>query len=259
MIPVVNENDTVTTDEIRFGDNDTLAALVASLIEADVLVLLTDQLGLYDRDPRQHADAQLLERADATDPGIRALAGPTGSAIGSGGMLTKILAAERAASAGTTTLIASGRETDILLRLKAGEAAGTMLTSRQPVKDARKQWLAGQLRSAGRLYLDAGACERLRAHGSSLLAVGVTKLDGEFQRGEMVSCLSPEGIEVARGLVNYGSKDAAKLCGVSSDRFESILGYSQEPELIHRDNMVLTEPTQQAAVHGESETGLSSA
>lgn len=240
VVPVVNENDTVTTKEIRFGDNDTLAALVANLVEADVLVLLTDQLGLYDRDPRQHADATLLERADANDPAIKALAGPSGSAIGSGGMLTKVQAAERAAQAGTTTIIAAGNEDDVLVRLKAGEALGTMLTSRQQVKIARKQWLANQLRVGGKLHLDQGACSQIQSKGSSLLAVGVTRVDGVFQRGELVACVSPEGQEIARGLVNYSSEQASKLCGVSSEKIGEVLGYSQEPELIHRDNMVVT-------------------
>lgn len=240
IVPVVNENDTVTTAEIRFGDNDTLAALVANLVEADVLVLLTDQLGLYDRDPRQHTDATLLERADAADPAIKALAGPSGSSIGSGGMLTKVQAAEQAAQAGTTTIIAAGKENDILIRLKAGEALGTMLTSQQQVKIARKQWLAGQLRVGGRLYLDQGACAQIQSKGSSLLAVGVTQVEGDFQRGELVACVSPSGQEVARGLVNYSSEQAGRLRGVSSEKIGDILGYSQEPELIHRDNMVVT-------------------
>ncbi|MBX2823663.1 MAG: glutamate 5-kinase [Gammaproteobacteria bacterium] len=240
IVPVVNENDTVTTAEIRFGDNDTLAAMVANLVEADVLVLLTDQLGLYDRDPRQHANATLLERADAADPAIKALAGPSGSSIGSGGMLTKVQAAERAAQAGTTTIIASGHENDVLCRLKSGEELGTMLTSQQQVKLARKQWLANQLRVGGMLFLDPGACDQIQSKGSSLLAVGVTHVDGEFQRGELVACVTGDGREVARGLVNYSSEQASQLCGISSEKIEDILGYSLEPELIHRDNMVVT-------------------
>jgi len=240
IVPVVNENDTVTTDEIRFGDNDTLAALVASLVGADALVLLTDQLGLYDRDPRRHQDARLLERADAADPSIKALAGPSGSAIGSGGMLTKVLAAERAAQSGTTTVIASGSEQDVLTRLAAGETLGTMLTSQQQVQVARKQWLSGQLRVRGTLFLDQGACDRVRQSGSSLLPVGVTGVEGKFQRGELVACLSPDGVEIARGLVNYHHEQAARLCGVSSEKIKDVLGgYSQEPELIHRDNLVV--------------------
>ena len=240
IVPVVNENDTVTTDEIRFGDNDTLGALVATLVEADVLVLLTDQPGLFDKDPRRHDDARLLERADAKDPAIRALAGPSSSGLGSGGMLTKVLAAERAARSGTTTIIASGREPDILGRLKEGEQLGTMLTSDNQVRLARKQWLASQLHLSGNLHLDLGACERIIQNGSSLLSVGVTRVDGAFQRGELVACLSPDGNEIARGLVNYGHDEAARLCRISSENIESVLGYSLEPELVHRDNLVVT-------------------
>lgn len=239
VIPVVNENDTVTTDEIRFGDNDTLGAMVANLVEADVLVLLTDQLGLYDRDPRQHADAQLLERANATDPSIRALAGPSGSTIGSGGMLTKIIAAERAAQSGTTTIIAAGREPEVLSRLHQGEPIGTMLTSDAEIKVARKQWLASQLRVKGKLKLDQGACHGLLHRGASLLAVGVSGTEGTFLRGELVACVNPEGSEIARGLTNYSSAEAAKLVKMPSEQFQDVLGYSLEPELIHRDNLVL--------------------
>lgn len=240
VIPVVNENDTVTTDEIRLGDNDTLGALVANLIDADVMVLLTDQLGLYDRDPRKHSDATLLERADARDPDLRSLAGPAGSAIGSGGMLTKVLAAERAADSGTTTIIASGREPNILTRLHQGDAVGTMLTSDKQAKGARKQWLSSLLRAKGSLHLDAGACEGLMQRGASLLAVGVTSAEGNFKRGELVSCKAPDGTEIAQGLANYGSEETRKLTGAASELFEDILGYSLERELIHRDNLVLT-------------------
>jgi len=240
VVPVVNENDTVTTDEIRFGDNDTLAALVAMLVEADVLVLLTDQLGLYNKDPRKHKDAELLERADATDPAVRALAGPSSSSIGSGGMLTKVLAAERAAQAGTTTIIAAGVQDNVLGKLRQGHTIGTMLTSQQPVQVARKQWLAGQLRVAGLLHLDQGACDRVQSGGSSLLPVGVVRVEDAFQRGELVACVSPARQEIARGLVNYNHEQAAQLCGISSDRIEEVLGYRQEPELIHRDNLVVT-------------------
>lgn len=239
VIPVVNENDTVTTDEIRFGDNDTLAALVATLIDADTLVLLTDQEGLYDSDPRYNPDAQLLERADAADPSIRALAGPSASGLGSGGMLTKVTAAERAAEAGATTIIASGRKPDVLLRLKAGDTIGTMLTSDQQVRLARKQWLGSMLRAQGTLVLDQGACEGIRHKGASLLAVGVVDSRGDFQRGELVTCVDTHNIEVARGLTNYGSDEIARLHRTPSHQIESVLGYSLEPELIHRDNMVV--------------------
>lgn len=239
VVPIVNENDTVTTDEIRLGDNDTLGALVAILVEADVLALLTDQHGLYDRDPRHHADARLLERADANDPATHALAGPAGSKIGSGGMLTKVQAAARAADAGTTTLVAWGKEPQILTRLAAGEEIGTMMTSRREIRLARKQWLASHLRARGRLHLDEGACRYLLEHGASLLPVGVTHADGEFQRGELVSCHAPDGNEIARGLVNYGHTEVEKLCRVSSREIEAVLGYSLEPELIHRDNLIV--------------------
>jgi len=239
VLPIVNENDTVTTDEIKLGDNDTLGAQVANLIDADVLVLLTDQTGLFDADPRSNADAKLLERANASDPAILALAGPAGSTLGSGGMRTKVLAAERAAQNGTTTVIADGREPGILLRLKNGEPLGTMLTSDQKPLDARKRWLADHLRAKGTLTLDDGACSVLRERGSSLLAVGVQACDGEFSRGELVICKTASGTEVARGLINYSSADTRKLLGQSSEKIEALLGYAGEPELVHRDNMIV--------------------
>jgi len=239
VMPIVNENDTVTTDEIRLGDNDTLAALVCNLVDADVLVLLTDQDGLFDKDPRKHTDAKLLERANASDQSVQKLAGPSGSTLGSGGMLTKILAAERAAQSGTTTIIASGKEPDILLRLSEGEALGTMLTSDQAPRMAKKQWLANQLRVAGTLQLDKGACDMLKEKGSSLLAVGVTKCDGDFKRGELVACVDENQNEVAKGLVNYSSNDTRQLMGKASNTISDILGYTHGPELIHRDNMTV--------------------
>lgn len=239
VLPIVNENDTVITDEIRLGDNDTLGAQVANLIDADVLILLTDQAGLFDKDPRHNSDATLLERANASDPDILALAGPAGSTLGSGGMRTKVLAAERAAQNGTTTVIADGREPNVLLRLKNGEPLGTMFTSDQKPRDARKRWLADQLRAKGTLTLDAGACAVLRTRGSSLLAVGVRQCDGEFSRGELVICIDEDGKEVARGLINYSSTNTQRILGQSSELFEQLLGYSGEPELVHRDNMVV--------------------
>lgn len=239
VVPVVNENDTVTTDEIRLGDNDTLAAQVANLVDAEVLVLLTDQSGLFDKDPRHHADARLLERANASDPSILALAGAAGSAIGSGGMRTKVLAAERAAQNGATTIIADGRAPDVLLQIRDGEPIGTMLISDQRPLDARKRWLADHLRAKGRLELDDGACRVLRSSGSSLLAVGVTACTGEFSRGELVSCEDRTGKEVARGLINYNAADTRKIIGHTSEQFENLLGFSGEPELVHRDNMVV--------------------
>lgn len=239
VLPIVNENDTVTTEEIRLGDNDTLAALVSNLISADLLVLLTDQQGLFDRDPRAHPDATLLERANASDPAILAMAGPSVSGLGRGGMSTKILAAERAAQSGTTTVIADGRVPEVLARLHAGEALGTMLTSDQRPRDARKRWLSSQLRTRGRLTLDRGACQVLTSRGSSLLAVGVMRVAGDFHRGELVTCEDENGSEIARGLVNYGAADCRRIAGRSSEDFLEALGFTAEPELIHRDNLVL--------------------
>ena len=239
VLPIVNENDTVTTDEIKLGDNDTLGAQVANLIDADVLILLTDQAGLFDKDPRHNSDAKLLERANASDTRILSAAGPAGSSLGSGGMRTKVLAAERAARNGATTVIADGREPDVLLRIFAGETIGTMLTSDQKPQDAKKRWLADHLRAKGTLTIDDGACDVLRNRGSSLLAVGVKSCTGEFSRGELVSCVSADGREIARGLVNYNSADTRKITGSSSEQFDTLLGYSGEPELVHRDNMIV--------------------
>jgi len=240
VIPIINENDTVITDEIRLGDNDTLAAMVASLIEADVLVLLTDQEGLYDKDPRSNSDATLLAHANASDPAVHALAGPSGSAFGSGGMSTKIKAAERAAKSGATTVIASGREPDVLLKLNNAANLGTMLTTSQGAEVARKRWLSNQLRVCGTLTLDAGAIKTLHERGASLLAVGVSACSGEFKRGELVACVDEHNVEHARGLINYSAAESQQLLGQSSDKIKSLLGYEREPELIHRDNMVLT-------------------
>lgn len=237
VVPVINENDTVATEEIRFGDNDTLAALVANLMEAELLVILTDQKGLFNKDPRLHADAELVTEGKAGDPALERMAGGAGS-LGRGGMRTKVLAAAKAARAGAGTIIVSGREEDVLLRVFAGECLGTYLLPAQGRLVARKQWL-GHLPVRGRLVLDAGAVKVLREAGRSLLPVGVTAVEGSFQRGEMVACVSPEGQEVARGLVNYGAEETARIMGRASDKIESILGYLDEPELIHRDNIVL--------------------
>ena len=238
VIPVVNENDTVATEEIRFGDNDTLAALVANLVEADLLLILTDQAGLYDRDPRAHADAKLVAEGEAGDARLTAMAGGSG-ALGRGGMRTKLAAAEKAAHSGAATVIASGREENVLGRVLAGEAIGTHLRPSQERLAARKQWLAGPARVAGRLTLDAGAVRVIREAGKSLLPVGVKAVAGEFLRGEIVACLDPQGREIARGLVNYSAEEAARIIGHASDKIEVILGYVDEPELIHRDNLVL--------------------
>jgi glutamate 5-kinase len=238
VIPVINENDTVATEEIRLGDNDTLGALVANLIEADVLVLLTDQDGLFDKDPRQHADARLVPEAVPGDPALEAMAGE-GGAWGRGGMRTKVRAARRAAQSGATTLIASGFVPNVITRLADGESLGTRFHPGQETLAARKQWLASGLNLQGSLHLDAGAVRVLREQGRSLLAVGVRDVDGDFQRGALVACLGPDGREVARGLVNYSATEARAIRGLPSDQIEAKLGYCDEPELIHRDNLVL--------------------
>jgi glutamate 5-kinase len=240
VIPIVNENDTVATEEIRFGDNDTLAALVANLVEADLLVLLTDQQGLLDCDPRTNPGACLIPEALAGDPALEKMAAGSGGALGRGGMLTKIRAAARAARSGTMTLIAAGNEPNILQRLAADEELGTRLIPVRGAVAARKQWLAGQLKVRGRLLLDEGAVKVLRGAGSSLLPVGVTRVEGEFDRGDLVVCLDPAGEEVARGLVNYNAADSKQIIGQPSRRIEELLGYIDETELIHRDNLVLT-------------------
>lgn len=247
VIPIINENDTVTTDEIKVGDNDTLGSLVANLIEADVLVLLTDQRGLYSADPRKDPNATFVQQARAGDPALEAMAGGVGSALGKGGMLTKILAARRAARSGASTVIASGREPRVLTRLAAGEALGTHLVAPTASLAARKQWLADHVQLAGRLRLDAGAVRALIAEGKSLLPIGVTAVEGSFERGEVVGCHDPEGREIARGLVNYSALDAARIARKPSTEIESTLGYVIEPELIHRDNLVLLVATGDAA------------
>ncbi|MEO8508814.1 MAG: glutamate 5-kinase [Betaproteobacteria bacterium] len=239
VIPIINENDTVTTDEIRVGDNDTLGALVANLIEADVLILLTDQQGLYTADPRHDPKATFVREARAGDPALEAMAGGAGGALGRGGMLTKVLAAKRAARSGASTVIACGREPDVLTRLAAGESVGTALIASPVSLAARKQWLADHVQLAGRLTLDAGAVRALASEGKSLLPIGVVTVEGSFERGEVVGCYAPDGREVARGLVNYGAQDTARILRRPSTDIESILGYVDEAELIHRDNLVL--------------------
>jgi glutamate 5-kinase len=239
VIPIINENDTVASDEIRFGDNDTLAALVTNLIEADALVILTDQDGLYDRDPRRGGAANLIAQGRAGDPALEAMASGTGSAIALGGMLTKVLAAKRAAQSGAHTVIASGREVDVLPRLARGEPIGTQLVAERATLAARKQWLANQLQVRGSLLLDAGAVTALTVHGKSLLPIGVFEVIGEFDRGEAVSCLDESRREVARGLVNYSAAETRRILRAPSNEIEARLGYVDEPELIHRDNLVL--------------------
>jgi len=239
VVPIINENDTVVVDEIRFGDNDTLAALVTNLIEADALAILTDQAGLYGADPRKDPSASLVARARAGDPALEAMAGGAGSEIGRGGMITKVLAAKRAARSGAHTVIAWGREPELLTRLFAGETIGSLLVAATPPVAARKQWLADHLKPAGRIVLDAGAVRALTRDGKSLLAIGATAVEGDFERGEVVSVVSPEGREIARGLVNYGAAETLRILRKPTSEIEAILGYIAEPELIHRDNLVV--------------------
>ncbi|CAN4268601.1 MAG: hypothetical protein RL667_633 [Pseudomonadota bacterium] len=239
VIPIINENDTVVTDEIRFGDNDTLGSLVANLIEADALVILTDQRGLYSADPRQDKQARFIDHALAGDAALEKMAGGAGSSVGTGGMLTKVLAAKRASRSGAHTIIASGRETDVLVRLAAGERIGTHLQTTEMKTTARKQWLADHLQLRGKLSLDAGAIKVLKLEGKSLLAIGVTAVEGHFERGEVVACCDAEGHEIARGLVNYSSAEALRIMRQPSADIEKILGYVEASELIHRDNLVL--------------------
>ncbi|CAK0780539.1 Glutamate 5-kinase [Gammaproteobacteria bacterium] len=239
VVPIINENDTVATEELRFGDNDTLAALVANLIEADLLILLTDQDGLFDRDPRFDPEAQWIPETPVDNPQLDLMAGGSVSGLGRGGMITKIRAARLAARSGTVTLIAPGRAVGVLERIARAEPVGTLLLPVQEPEAARKRWLAGQLQVRGQLTLDAGAVQVLRQAGRSLLAVGVTAVTGEFARGEVVVCLDSAGIEIARGLINYGSAETLRILGQPSGRIEEILGYVDETELIHRDNLVL--------------------
>ena len=239
VVPIINENDTVVTDEIKFGDNDTLGALVANLIEADALVILTDQHGLFSADPRKDPDAYLITQGIAGDAALEAMAGGAGSSLGRGGMLTKILAAKRAAKSGAHTIIAWGRDSDVLSRLAKGEAIGTELRAQTGQLTARKQWMADHLHTAGAVVLDAGAVQKLRQEGKSLLPIGVTGVNGEFGRGAVITCVDAAGAPVARGLSNYTSGEARRIMRKPSAEIEAILGYMEGHELIHRDNMVL--------------------
>ena len=239
VIPVINENDTVVTDEIKFGDNDTLGALVTNLIEADVLIILTDQSGLYTADPRKDPKATLVSQALAGDTQLESMAGGSGSHIGRGGMITKILAAKRAARSGAHTVIASGHERDVLLRLLQGEAIGTLLTAPTLTLAARKQWLADHLQVAGKLVLDAGAVKALRTEGKSLLPIGVKRVVGEFKRGAVVACVGEDGQDIARGLTNYNAAEARLIAQHASKEIEMLLGYGGDAEIIHRDNLVV--------------------
>ena len=239
VVPVINENDTVVTDEIKFGDNDTLGALVANLVEADVLVILTDQKGLYTADPRRDPQAQFVHEAKAGDPALEVMAGGAGSSIGKGGMITKIVAAKRAAGSGASTVIAWGREPDVLLRLARGEAIGTLLVAQTQKKQARKRWMVDHLQLRGSVTVDAGAAAKLRGEGKSLLPIGMVAVEGDFARGDVIAVRDAGGTEIARGLANYASAEARRLCRKPSSEFERLLGYAAEPEMVHRDNMVV--------------------
>ena len=239
VLPVINENNTVVNDEIKFGDNDTLGALVANLVEADVLVILTDQKGLYTADPRKDPSAQFVHEARAGDPALEAMAGGAGSSIGKGGMITKILAAKRAAGSGASTVIAWGREPDVLVRLAQGEAIGTLLVAQTAKTQARKQWMVDHLQLRGAVVVDAGAAAKLCGEGKSLLPIGMTQVEGEFSRGDVIAIRDADGREIARGLANYASAEARLLCRKPSGAFEQLLGYAAEPEMVHRDNLVL--------------------
>jgi len=240
VIPVINENDTVVVDEIKVGDNDTLGALVANLVDADALVILTDQRGLYAEDPRKNPEARFISEAQAGTPELERMAGGAGSSIGRGGMLTKILAAKRAAGSGASTVIAYGREPQVLLRLAAGESIGTALIAGTAKLAARKQWMADHLQLRGAVIVDAGAASKVRDEGKSLLPIGVTEVQGEFHRGDVIAVRGPDGLELARGLANYGSSEARLIARKPSSEFEKLLGYMAEAEMIHRDNLVLT-------------------
>jgi glutamate 5-kinase len=245
VVPIVNENDTVVTDEIRLGDNDTLGALVTNLIEANALIILTDQPGLYNADPRKHPDAKLIALAQAGDPELEAMAGGAGSGIGTGGMLTKVLAARRAANSGAHTIIASGREPEVLIRLANGEQIGTELRAQLPVRSARQRWIANHLRLRGRVTLDEGAVKALITGRKSLLPIGVTAVEGDFERGDVVACVDTKGVECGRGLINYSAADTRRIMRQPSNKITEILGSMSDEELMHRDNMVfLRRPTQ---------------
>lgn len=241
VVPVINENDTVVNDEIKFGDNDTLGALVANLVEADALVILTDQKGLYTSDPRKNPDAQFVREAQAGDPALEQMAGGAGSSIGRGGMLTKILAAKRAARSGASTVIAWGREPEALIRLTHGAAIGTLLVAPTQKTQARKLWMADHLLLRGAVVVDAGAAQKITAEGKSLLPIGMVGVEGDFSRGDVIAVRSEAGGELARGLANYASAEARLLCRKPSNEIAGLLGYAAEPEMLHRDNMIVSQ------------------
>ena len=240
VVPVINENDTVVNDEIKFGDNDTLGALVANLVEADALIILTDQKGLFTADPRKDSNARFVDIGKAGDAALEAMAGGVGSNIGSGGMITKILAAKRAAGSGASTVIAWGREPSVLLRLIQGEAIGTLLVAQTAKNQARKRWMADHLQMRGSVTVDAGAAAKVAGEGKSLLPIGMTAVQGEFSRGDVIAIKGPDGTEIARGLANYSTTEARIICKKASADFEKLLGYTGEPEMVHRTNLVLT-------------------
>ncbi len=240
VVPVINENDTVVNDEIKFGDNDTLGALVANLVEADALVILTDQKGLYTADPRKDPNATFVHEAKAGDVALEAMAGGAGSSLGRGGMITKILAAKRAAGSGASTVIAWGREPDALVRLTQGDSIGTLLLAQTQKTQARKQWMVDHLQLRGAVIVDAGAAAKVRDEGKSLLPIGMLQVNGDFSRGDVIAVKSLDGAEIARGLANYASAEARLICRKPSSEFEKLLGYAAEPEMLHRDNLVLT-------------------
>ena len=240
VVPVINENDTVVNDEIKFGDNDTLGALVANLVEADLLVILTDQKGLYSADPRKDPQARFIQEARAGDASLEQMAGGAGSSIGKGGMITKVLAAKRAAGSGASTVIAWGRERDCLLRIAAGEIIGTLLVAPTQKNQARKRWIADHLQLRGAVTVDEGAVNKLRGEGKSLLPIGMTAVEGDFSRGDVIAVRDAAGVEIARGLANYAAAEARLLCRKPSSDIERLLGYVAEPEMIHRTNLVVT-------------------
>ena len=240
VVPVINENDTVVNDEIKFGDNDTLGALVANLVEADALIILTDQKGLYTADPRKDPAAEFVHEAKAGDVALEAMAGGAGSSIGSGGMITKILAAKRAAGSGASTVIAWGREPQALVRLIRGEAIGTLLVAQTQKMQARKQWMADHLQLRGSVTVDPGAASMVRIGGKSLLPIGMTGVQGDFSRGDVIAVRDADGTEIARGLANYSSSEARLICRKVSSEFERLLGYTGESEMVHRTNLILS-------------------
>ncbi|ABM36067.1 glutamate 5-kinase [Polaromonas naphthalenivorans] len=240
VVPVINENDTVVNDEIKFGDNDTLGALVANLVEADALIILTDQKGLYTADPRKDPAAQFVHEAKAGDAALEAMAGGAGSSIGRGGMITKILAAKRAAGSGASTVIAWGREPEALIRLTQGEAIGTLLVAQTQKTQARKQWMADHLQLRGSVTVDPGAASMVQVGGKSLLPIGMTGVQGDFSRGDVIAVKDADGVEIARGLANYSSAEARLICRKVSSEFEKLLGYTGESEMVHRTNLILS-------------------